>query len=109
MTRGQRIRKIWHDFFYSRVSAQGVDFALKCQEVAGHVDVPRNQLSFRDRFRFFLHLSLCQACKNYSNFSKGFRRHLKPWAGSQISKSQVQIFNKKLLEKYRQKNQSKNP
>ncbi len=98
-----RIRKIWHHSYYSIGSEGGVLFALRCKEVAEIVDLKEKNLSVAKRFRFFLHLSLCQSCKNYENL----QIYLKALAKKAISKENPTIdlskLNKTLLDKFSKK------
>ncbi len=103
MNLGNRIRKIWHDGYYSIVSEGGVLFALRCKEVAEIVDLKEKNLSLAKRFRFFLHLSLCQSCKNYENL----QIYLKALAKKTFSKENPTIdlskMNETLLDKFSKK------
>ncbi len=59
-----QLRRYWHNFYYFFAGDLGERFALTCREAAEHVDLgPTGKLSMR--FRFILHVSLCQGCANY--------------------------------------------
>ena len=77
MNFGKRARQIWHDIYYKVVGDDGVDFAMTCREVVEMTNVadkPRKKIT---TLRYYLHLSVCQACKNYSVFSNFIKKMLK--------------------------------
>lgn len=49
--------------------------ALTCQHAAETVDLGFSGRGLLYRLRFWLHLSLCQACKNYYTFSSKLSNH----------------------------------
>ncbi len=106
MKTSHKLRKFWHDLFYRLTLKKGRDFALKCQNVTADIDLKRKPKNLSGYFRFRLHLSLCQACKNYYDLSqvlgKAVRKsQSKPLAG-------VEHINEALLQKYGKKDQSSN-
>ena len=93
-----RIRKIWHEAFYRNASQKRIDLALRCQEVTSRIDLRQMPSRLSGYFRFWLHLSLCQACKNYYEISNALSRALKKRpAGPRMDSSQL---NETLLKKY---------
>ena len=105
----RRLRKTWHDLYYAKATPRRIDFAMRCKAVVHQVDVKNKNFSLKNRFRFQLHLSLCQTCENYSNFSKILKNQLKLILRPPPPKDQLQRINQKLLQQYARKNQSKNP
>lgn len=100
MKLSQKIRKILHDAFYKNASKERVEFALKCQDVTAAIDLHEKPSTLSGHFRHHLHLSLCQACKNYYDMSKFLSSTVKKSPKS-LSAS-VDKINKSLLEKYSQ-------
>lgn len=94
----QKFRKIYHDVFYSLASKEIKEFALKCQSVTAEIDLHEMPATFSSRFRLRLHLSFCQACKNYYEWSKALSRAVKK--GPSVLPPSLRELNKKLLEKY---------
>jgi hypothetical protein len=95
---GQKIRNIWHDVYYRNASKQRQTFALKCQDVTWTIDLRQKPTTIIDHFRFLLHLSLCQACKNYFDVSKALSNGLKNRRPSPVIN--IDKINISLLEKY---------
>jgi hypothetical protein len=94
----QLVRKIWHDIFYRNASDRRVDFALNCKEVTARMDLHEKPSTALGHLRYWLHLSLCQACKNYHELSRVLSRAIKqspPSSGTGLEK-----INKSLLAKY---------
>lgn len=98
MTFTKKLRKIGHDLYYKNATASRLEYALKCQDVTAKIDLHKKPESFSGFFRFWFHLSLCQACKNYYDVSQILSLLIK----KNVSKSltPIQEINKKLLTKY---------
>lgn len=92
------IRKLWHDWYYKNASKSRLDFALDCQEVTKCIDLHVAPEGFMGRFRMWLHLSLCQACKNYDNLSKALELAVKE--RRKIDARQVKKINEQLVKKF---------
>ena len=69
-----RLRRIWHDLYYRLTGQWGARFALRCRQVAEAVDLKGCEKSLTEKFQIALHISLCQACHNYSEFSDGLQK-----------------------------------
>ncbi len=100
MTLNAKMRKIWHDFYY-RISGQpGAHFALRCRQVAEAVDLKGSERSLIEKFQIALHISLCQACHNYSEFSVGLQKkvqeihHHRAPTSDEINKINQRLINK---------------
>lgn len=104
MTIGQKIRKIWHDLYYKKPSAEKVEFAMRCRDVAHQVDFQTEGLSLKDQFRFRLHLSLCQACHNYYMVSKFIRTKMHSFSKPEVRQVELDLLTQKLIEIHQQKN-----
>ena len=101
MPLGKQIRQIWHDIFYAKSSEKRVEFAMRCKDVVHHIDHGISGLGWKDRFRLKLHLSLCQACKNYWDFSRFLNRSVKALLGKNASEPELEKLNKRLLDKFK--------
>lgn len=104
MKLSQKIRKIWHDWFYKDASKERFEFALRCQDVTSGIDLHEKPKTLSGHFRFWLHLSLCQACKNYYDMSKALGGAVKK--REPMNPSKIQNLNTSLIEKYGAKNKS---
>lgn len=100
MTLKAQLRKLWHDLYYRLFGRRGAHFALRCREVAEAVDLRGSQKNLTRRFQVALHLSLCKACHNYSEFSVGLQKkvqqihqHRAPTA------EEIKKINQRLMEK----------
>lgn len=69
MSPGKIGRKIWHTLYYGLSGRAGASFALRCREVTRQTDLGETPAGGLGKLRYRLHLSLCQACANYSKFS----------------------------------------
>lgn len=94
----KKIRHIWHELYYTHASKARVDYALRCQEFVHQLETPEKNLSLKSRFRFHLHLSLCQACHNYFKFSQIVRKVLKKKKYESLSPEDLKKFNDRLLK-----------
>lgn len=101
MALDERLRQIWHDFFYKVGKQRAVRLALRCQDVATQIDLEEQQTLIQ-YFRFKLHLSLCQACKNYDNTSVVLKTAIKNLINNdEISEdARLEKLNKELLIKH---------
>ena len=72
-----KFHSLWHDVYYKFSGDRGIEFAMRCRDVATIIDMHEPPRTWLGRFRFRLHLSLCQACKNYYSVSVLLRTGLK--------------------------------
>lgn len=96
------LRQLFHDVYYWKAEKKRVEFALRCQEVAEHIDDRMIGLTPTRKMRVHLHLSLCQACANYNLISHALRRALKNYVQSE-SPAPSDELTQKLIEKYRKR------
>lgn len=90
-------KKVWHDIYYALAGDKAVSFALTCKETVLEADSKQgSKMSFK-KIRFYLHLSLCQACKNYCNFSKMLKRQKNTVVDAAHTGEELIAFNQKLL------------
>lgn len=94
----EKIRHCWHQIYYSIESDEMVEFAMKCQHVAELIDLKPKHSRIKNLLRFYLHLSLCQACSNYFHATKA----LKKAAILLVKRNTVQLdqLNKELIKKH---------
>lgn len=95
MSLSKKIRKLWHDLYYASSGDQGVWLALTCEEATRLTNT-----SGRSGLRYWLHLSVCQACKNYAEFSNLVRTYFKSKPVADIAADQLDKFNEKLKNTY---------
>jgi hypothetical protein len=84
-------------------SERGVEFAMKCKEVAERIDLGEVSPTWIGRFRFRLHLSFCQACRNYSDASKALKRAVRELVLGSEKPLHLDRLNKELMEKHARK------
>ncbi len=94
----QKARQYWHDLYYSLAGDRGVAFAMTCKEVTSKID-----LTDKRNFRFWLHLSLCQACKNYLKLTQALRKGAQSFSKNSKKPIDVNRLNKDLLNKFSNK------
>lgn len=98
MKANRKLRKFWHDLYYQSSSDKLSDFALKCRDVSADIDLHRQPRTLKDHFRLWLHFSLCQGCKDYSEISKALSNALRK--RTTMTSVQADDLNKRLLDKY---------
>lgn len=103
MSLKEKLRYYWHETYYAVVSERGIEFAMSCKDVTERIDLGNMPTSFVDRLRFRLHLSLCQACLNYSNMSKALRRAVRELMKLGESPFNMEKLNQQLLKKFGRK------
>jgi hypothetical protein len=101
MPLGKRFRQVWHDIFYAKPSEKRVEFAMRCKDVIHHIDHGVSHMGWKHWFRLKLHLSLCQVCKNYFDFSRFLNRSLHTLLGKRPSEQDLEKLNKRLLDKFK--------
>lgn len=73
---------------------------MRCKDVAARIDLGQIPSTGMERWRFLLHLSLCEACSNYSTITS----FLKKVAGEVFPKptdsAKMNQLNESLLEKF---------
>ena len=75
------LRKVWHDSFYGLNVSFLKKTAHTCRHVVESIDLTPQDRSPVERARFYLHLSLCQACKNYYDYSRLLSKKIKEGRG----------------------------
>jgi len=100
MKLNHKLRQIWHDIYYHNSPKEFSEFAMRCRDVSSDIDLHKRSNTLIGRFRFWLHLSLCQACKNYYDLSKTLSKAVRE--KSKVSTFQVDDLNKQLLKKHAQ-------
>ena len=100
MKLGKKLRHLWHDVYYKGAGPKRIDFAMTCRDVVHHVDVNDRPHGPVGRIRFWLHLSVCQTCKSYFEFTYFIRRQIRKILGAEASPEEIRKLNEKLLVKY---------
>lgn len=101
MKLNQKLREIWHHVFYKYAPQKWISFAGKCIDVTADIDLNNRPKNFKEYFSFWLHLSFCQACKNYHEMDKTLSKAIKN--SPLLSNIDFVKLNKKLLNRYTQK------
>lgn len=93
------LRGIWHDIYYFFATDKGVQFAMKCKDAAEQVDlgISKNRTG---RFRYFLHITLCQGCRNYEKTSDTLKSAVKKTLEKNPKSDRLDRLNNELLKKY---------
>ena len=99
----ERFRKYWHDLYYSFKPKARVKFALRCQDAAERIDLGQPSRPLINRVRFQLHLSVCQACKNYEIASRVLKQAVVRMVKNQ--ETSLHKLNQELLKKFSRKTQ----
>ena len=74
------LRRVWHDVYSVITLGLGFTFALRCKSVSALMDLGTVPQSGLAKFRFQLHLSLCQACTNYHATTLALRNAIREFA-----------------------------
>lgn len=101
-----KFRRYWHNTYYFFASDGGVKFAMTCKDVAEQVDIGISK-TLTGRFRFFLHISLCQSCKNYLSLTNELRRAIRTVVSKGENPVHLEKLNSELLTKHSQVNTQK--
>lgn len=95
------IRHYWHDLYYFFASDKGVDFAMTCREATEKIDLRDQAKTTNEKIRVQLHVSLCQACNNYNQFSRILNKALKKVMSLNArTQSEITKLNEALLRKF---------
>ena len=89
-----------NDLYYFLTGRIGIIFALRCKEVAEEIDFSQSKILSLKRFRIQLHLSVCQACKNYSDTGKVLNKAIQKLIKKNEKQINMQKLNADLLEKF---------
>ncbi len=98
MKLGHKIRKIAHDIYYKNASKKKLEFSLICRDVTAAIDLRQKPKTITDKFRIWLHLNLCQACKNYHDVSLVFSKAIKKNPSQDAER--LEMMNKLLMKKF---------
>lgn len=100
---GKKLRSIWHNIYYTMTFRKGREFAMRCKDVVHQIDLRNENQPGLQKFRINLHLSLCQACKNYSDASLAIRQAVRNAVKLQEQPERLEKLNNNLLKKYSEK------
>lgn len=103
MKLNEKIRKYWHNIYYFFANEKGIKYALSSQDAAHQVDVGVSK-TFNGRLRFYLHLSLCQGCKNYSKLTTALGAAIRTVVSANEKPGRMDQLNKDLLVKHSNRN-----
>ena len=95
-----KLRHWWHDFYHCYGSEMAKQFAMNCHDVAEKADLGLKNASITARFRFRLHLSLCQDCHNYGEASAALKKAINKLLQSKKNPEQLKKLNKELLKRH---------
>jgi hypothetical protein len=73
---------------------------MKCKDVSAKIDLKEIPKGLYGRFRFWVHIQLCRACKNYLEFSRALSKATKNYAKTTVSNEDVDKINQNLLKKF---------
>ena len=103
----EKIRYIFHELYYKLTPPGGVEFAMTCKQATELIDLRKRPGSFRDRFRLWLHLRICQACNYYFKASRALRRAVIEMLKNTEEKIDLKGLNQELLKKHSRNNEEK--
>jgi hypothetical protein len=106
MSGGRILRKIWHDLYYRFATDKMVNFAMRCKDFAGQVDLESTPLTFLGRFRLAFHRSLCQGCQNYLDASLALKKAVKTAVADTSNPQRLERLNVELTKKHSRKDSS---
>lgn len=94
----QKLRKFWHDAYYAIAPRSAREFAMRCQDVAAQVDIPDSVDTPQKKLQHLLHMSLCQACRNYRGYSQWLNHEATLIKVQEADSSRIEKLNARLLE-----------
>jgi hypothetical protein len=95
---GQGLRKIWHAVYYALAPKAAVDFAMRCKDVATQVSLGGPPETSKQKLRYLLHMSLCQACRNYEGYSRWLNREATQVNTLKLDEQRLKILSSRLLK-----------
>ena len=97
------LRFLWHALYYVVAPSKVVDFALRCKQVAESIDLDRWPDGRYGKVRMKLHLSLCQACKNYFDANEALKRVARELVLGRVDQIKLEQLNAELLQRFGKK------
>ena len=97
----KKLRKAWHDLYYKNASPRRVEFGLRCQNVTEWIDLRHKPESLPDRFRFALHLSLCQSCRTYHGLSQALSKAIRRFVKTKQASIDLPRYNQELVKRFK--------
>ena len=73
---GRKLRAVWHELYGIILGSWGEKLMMPCRDLV-ELGVSGRKLQGIARLRAVLHLSLCQGCKNYGEFTARLRENAK--------------------------------
>jgi len=98
----EKLRHYWHETYYFLAPKSGVEFGMKCREVVEKIDLGQRPATWIGRFRIRLHLSFCQACKNYFDISQALKRAIRGLMHKGETSVDLERLNQELMKKHAQ-------
>ncbi len=96
----KKLRFIWHEIFYFRANSARVEFGMRCKNVVEQIELQTKNQSAAEKLRVILHLSLCQACKNYFDASRALDRAITNKKYEHLNVAELDTLKLKLLSEF---------
>lgn len=94
------IRWLWHALYYTLAPKSAVSFAMTCKDVTHQIDLGLRPSTWLGKFRFRLHISLCQACAHYLKTTKVLRTLAQSAAQDMNHTDELKTLNQELIKKF---------
>lgn len=85
------LKRIWHDPYLV------VSFTMTCRQATDFRNTQFDQASGYARTKYYLHLSICDACTRYLQIAEYFEKSLAAYQVQQMSDAEVEKFNQRLI------------
>ena len=73
---------------------------MTCKDVTEKIDLGQVPPTWVGRFRLRLHLSFCQACKNYFDVCQELRRIVRGLVEKSLTQTEIERLNQELIKKF---------
>ena len=97
------LHKYWHTLCRNILGDHGNRIIFSCKEVTGNIDLRNKPLGILGSVRFYMHLSICKACKNYYDFSNALKLVMTKYMKNTPTKISIEHLNKDLINKFSKK------
>ena len=96
---GKIVRALIKTLYYAGQPQKRIEFALRCRHVAEIIDLGQTR-SFNEKFRYHLHLAVCQPCQNYLDTTRALKRAMLELMKLKTERLDIDELNRRLMEKY---------
>lgn len=96
------LNRIWLDFYLVISFTILRPLAMTCRQATDFRNTRYDEAGTFARTKYYLHLSICDACTKYLRLTEYFEKNLVSYEVNRMSEAEAEDFNRRLIKNLRQ-------